>query len=1082
MADLICFLQDNNKNLTFKPNPMKSFFLKALPGCVFAILLFSNKTKGQYMVNGKEVDTAFNTSMNHIFGNLDNTRIPFGLLRDYAMEFTNLENYNGVAISDSTMLNRSLFYEIYNTLATARLTSAAYSSVPNPDVIDSTWFASNQAGQVTLCGLFFQYGYLNSNAVNNGTITVTNNQLFDKYVNGVYQNPYLQDRTAGFAPFSDTYRGQSFNINLPANLWLTNSASMVNHIEIDAGDGLGYRTITPGTNLGVSYADTGFKVLNFKLYLTDNSVLQSNSRLHVIPDPLAVYGGGPYEGSVTTIHGVTPSNIVNVYRVVSTAQYQGTSGLGLITIHYAQNHTSLIKPLIVVEGFDAGIYLDPTSTTGTNSISDFYADVDNSHSLNFIGLLEGSTSQYDVIYVDFTNGTDDIHRNALVVEDVIRWVNSQKTGGNQNVVLGLSMGTLISRYALKKMELAGENHDTWLYISHGGPQQGANAPVGYQYLENHAGNLYARSGPTPGKYEFLRLFVRSLPNVGGILKLTDAPAAQQMLINRIDNNFNLNNTTHTAWQQELLSLGYPVNCRNIAISNGSQCAKPQDLQIGGQLLYIDGKLKSSLATDVVLSTLTFTPNPFSTRGLAALLGVIPGRNDIRLHFETYGAADGGGNMVYKGTMALNKTILGIIPVTVTLTNRSFNAPSGIYPLESFEGDEYVIHHPIQSTSVNKLFIKYNITANQFPEFDFIPTTSALDIGKGSVVLAESDYQLPYAGSSPPAAPKNTPFANFITAYYKGPNNEEHLSYDQRSGDWLVNELKATPAISGCAALCQINVITGDAYDCNGVKSYSVPNYAGVHYTWSYSSNLQLISGQNTNAVQIQPVTGTNGQPATLTVKINDATGDCGPLTIIKTITIGIEPLVVNSTVDRTPQQSNYQYLTATATQLANTTSSNYTWWLTDSNGQVQYQIGSGLQLTNYPIAPCSTIYYQCQAVTACGTAIYNGYAYNTTCGGGGYASVNQSVVIYPNPANSSMTVTNNSIPATMDASGNPNGNVPQSYRILVYNDKGQILKSAQNANGNASINIGTADLANGNYFLHIMQGKNVIEKQIVVQH
>jgi hypothetical protein len=60
--------------------------------------------------------------------------------------------------------------------------------------------------------------------------------------------------------------------------------------------------------------------------------------------------------------------------------------------------------------------------------------------------------------------------------------------------------------------------------------------------------------------------------------------------------------------------------------------------------------------------------------------------------------------------------------------------------------------------------------------------------------------------------------------------------------------------------------------------------------------------------------------------------------------------------------------------------------------------------------------------------------------------------------------------------------VPQSYRIEVYNDKGQILKSAQNENGSASVNIGTADMANGNYFLHIIQGKNVIEKQVMVRH
>ena len=80
---------------------MKTRFLKILLCGIFISLLFSSKTNAQYMVNGKEADTTFNSSMNYIFGNLDKTKIPFGLLRDYAMEFTNLENFNGTVLVDS---------------------------------------------------------------------------------------------------------------------------------------------------------------------------------------------------------------------------------------------------------------------------------------------------------------------------------------------------------------------------------------------------------------------------------------------------------------------------------------------------------------------------------------------------------------------------------------------------------------------------------------------------------------------------------------------------------------------------------------------------------------------------------------------------------------------------------------------------------------------------------------------------------------------------------------------------------------------------------------------------------------------
>ncbi len=43
--------------------------------------------------------------MNLIFGNLNVANVPFGLLRDYAIEFTNPENYDGTALVDSNKLN-----------------------------------------------------------------------------------------------------------------------------------------------------------------------------------------------------------------------------------------------------------------------------------------------------------------------------------------------------------------------------------------------------------------------------------------------------------------------------------------------------------------------------------------------------------------------------------------------------------------------------------------------------------------------------------------------------------------------------------------------------------------------------------------------------------------------------------------------------------------------------------------------------------------------------------------------------------------------------------------------------------------
>ncbi|MDB5131716.1 MAG: Protein of unknown function precursor [Mucilaginibacter sp.] len=1026
-----------------------------------------------------EVDTTFNNAMNHVFVNLDKSKIPFGLLRDYAMEFTNLENFNGAALTDSNYVDHKIFWEIVTTLALARTTSAAYSALPNPNTINNNWFASRQPGRVSLCGIFYQYGYLDPNAANNGTITVTNGQLFDKYVNGVWQNPYLQGNVIAFAPSTNTYRGKSFNINLPANLWLTNSSSLVSSIQVDAGDGLGYRTLAAGIDLPVSYADTGMKVLNFKINLANSTVLQSHSLLHITPDPLASIGSnGGWAPAMNNDFSL--SSMPYVYHVNTSTLYNGAPGVGVVTVQLASGHTTLTNPFIVAEGFDAGIYTSPESLTGSQSYTDWVLDI---KLTSFYTLLR---SNYDVIWIDFKNGTDDIHRNALVVEDVIRWANANKTGPNKNVVMGLSMGGLCARYALKTMENGGETHQTGLFITQGTPHQGVVVPLSLQCMEIHANSLYMRAGVAAGIYDLVRIFAPTLPDATGLLSMSNTPAALQMLITHLNSSYQIDNTVHNAWQTELTNLGYPTqgNIRNVAISNGSECGQTQVLTQNSSIIYVNGKLNTRILGDVIMQVATafgVTSPAFLTNQPALLLGVLPGRNTIALNYAANAASSG--YQAYAGKITYTKTILWLIPVTLTITNRTFNSPAGVLPYETYGGD-YFAMPSYKSFGSSGWFGKYNITLNIAPSFGFGPTPSVLDIGKGLVTLTQSDYAAPYAETSPPAP--NSPFANYITAFTPlGPNvpnnNEGHLTYETRNSNWLVKELNAQlPNLADCSTLCQTYAISGDANDCNSVKTYSVPSFSNVSYSWTTSGNLQINSGQGTSTVQIQPLAGTNGQQGTLKVDMSITNQpDCGPQSVTKTISIGVEPLVVSTTVDRSPQANNYQYVTSTATLLPNTTSSNYTWYL-EQGGQPTNVIAYGITLNHYPIAPGTTIFYQCQAVTPCGTSVDREYAYNTNSGG--YAMTSQSVTVYPNPSNNVMTVTNNNIPVTGDAAGNPNGTVPQSYRIVVYNDKGQILKSAKNENGNASVNIGTADIPDGNYFLHIMQGSNVIEKQVMVRH
>ena len=117
------------------------------------------------------------------------------------------------------------------------------------------------------------------------------------------------------------------------------------------------------------------------------------------------------------------------------------------------------------------------------------------------------------------------------------------------------MGGLISRYALRWMELNGKAHNTRLWVSFDAPHKGANIPIGDQYFidfyASKANNQMAKEGRD-----------NSL----------NSAAAKQMLLH----HFSANTTTPSGaanfrnnWQTEIDNLGYPQNLRKIALINGA---------------------------------------------------------------------------------------------------------------------------------------------------------------------------------------------------------------------------------------------------------------------------------------------------------------------------------------------------------------------------------------------------------------------------------------------------------------------------------------------------------------------------------
>ena len=80
----------------------------------------------------QEINYDFTYKMNALFGQLDKSKIPHGILLDYGMEFTNLEEFDGT-ITNRNYVTLSRLEEVYKTLLTSKINSNT-NSLPTPTI------------------------------------------------------------------------------------------------------------------------------------------------------------------------------------------------------------------------------------------------------------------------------------------------------------------------------------------------------------------------------------------------------------------------------------------------------------------------------------------------------------------------------------------------------------------------------------------------------------------------------------------------------------------------------------------------------------------------------------------------------------------------------------------------------------------------------------------------------------------------------------------------------------------------------------------------------------------------------------
>jgi hypothetical protein len=675
------------------------------------------------------------------------------------------------------------------------------------------------------------------------------------------------------------------------------------------------------------------------------------------------------------------------------------------------------------------------------------------------------------VYVDWANGTDYLQSNAYLLEKVIQIVNSRKAaaGSTQpNVVIGQSMGGVIARYALRDMENRGQQrHNVRLYISHDAPQQGANVPQGYQHLGKHAKQLYIQTGFTAGAIEVVQLLSGG-PSPYRILNIGNEPAARQMLINHLNESNVIDNADHDVWQAELRTLGYPngdgvTAFRRVAISNGSECALPQAFGPGANLMTLQGKGNTRFLGD--LAGMAAFPLADVLLGQPSLLlGVVPGRNDFNFDFAVNAQADGASNQVYKGKITYTKKVLWLVNVTTTITDRSYYSSAATLPYDYFPGGYYDLKaagFDLQNAQNQNAFFKYNITASNQPTFDFIPTVSALDIGQGNVTLTKADYLARYVGATPPGAPRNTPFKNFITAFNSAPNNnEQHITIERRNGDWLATELNGAPAAANCSFMCSNNniTITGPSNICTNTATYTLnnaPSGAGITITWG-SSPVGIVNvapapdGRSASVTRI-----TNGQ-VTIRATINSTS--CGSLLVgSSNVFVGNPDISASAS----PGSCNNGYQTWSLSAYALGPVTTWRWTKEDPSSDILI-FNPTSQNARADVRGSGDVLVT--ATNACGTTI-DFVTISSSCP--------MMLVASPNPTTDDVTV---SAAPTREAASTKKSLI---YQIKVTDQSGILKRQVKYASGMSSATISLRGLMSGVYIIRAFDGISWSSVQVI---
>ncbi len=509
-------------------------------------------------------------TINDVFSEIQPSKITTGVLIERSIPELAIFEYNG---SDTSMsCSATDWLKIYKQLYFAHLNSEEFDYDTSLFTTYPSSVSSDEDIDVGI--ILYDYNRIGYNAINEGKIVFdsTNYKILD--VTGPNENPFEITSCFAAVPLVTELDAGTYNFLINPDLFISNKSNLPDELYIDFDDGNGLISTSIGSSSQVTYSSIGVKNIKIKAVI-DNFEYHSNSFLEVV---------GDFEKSLVNF----------VFADYGPENFRSLGINAEYGIYYRCNGDGTIrKPYLIVSGFD------PEDKNRVEDIVHYNQFIHrNILNTNYINLYRVANKDgyldrlredgYDIIIYRSKESTHSIIFNGLNLANFIQKINDEKTSDNELIVAGASMGGLVVRFALTYMENNGIDHQTKLFISVDSPQNGANVPLGLQYM------VYYINRDLNGVVSWLHKLEDAKA------KILDSDAAQQMLLYHYLGTFGNQakcSDKRTSFLNTLDNIGnFPKNCRNIALSMGSGTGESQGFA-PGELLF--KKYPGSIAADLL---------------------------------------------------------------------------------------------------------------------------------------------------------------------------------------------------------------------------------------------------------------------------------------------------------------------------------------------------------------------------------------------------------------------------------------------------------------------------------------------------